>query len=74
LLAVRLKTDADGDISQILAPDFLHNPNFGYGMHARIYSYASGDEQWSIDAGIKERVERGFDAEYQVGRQRDERW
>jgi len=74
LLAVRLKTDANDDISQILAPDFLHNPNFGYGMHARIYSYASGDEQWSIDAGIKERVERGFDAEYQVGRQRDALW
>jgi len=74
LLAVILKNDDSGHISQIIAPDFLHNPNFGYGTHARIYSFASGDTQWSLVAGIKERVEREFDAEYQSGRQREERW
>jgi len=74
LLAVILKNDDSGDISQIIAPDFLHNPNFGYGAHARIYSFASNDTQWSLEAGIKERVEREADAEYQTGRERNERW
>jgi outer membrane protein assembly factor BamA len=74
LLAVYLKTDANNEISQIVAPDVLHNPNFGYGMHARIYSFASDDKQWSLVGGIKERVEREFDAEYQVGRARLENW
>jgi outer membrane protein assembly factor BamA len=74
LLAVYLKTDDNNEISQIIAPDVLHNPNFGYGMHARIYSFASNDKQWSLVGGIKERVEREFDAEYQVGRARLENW
>jgi outer membrane protein assembly factor BamA len=74
ILAVYLKTDDNNDISQIIAPDVLHNPYFGYGMHARIYSYSSNDEQWSVVGGIKERVEREFDAEYQIGRQRQETW
>jgi outer membrane protein assembly factor BamA len=74
LLAVYLKTDDNNEISQIIAPDFLHNPNFGFGTHARIYSFSSSDEQWSLVAGIKERVEREFDAEYQIGRSRLERW
>jgi outer membrane protein assembly factor BamA len=74
LLPVWLKTDEKHDIRQIIAPDVLHNPYFGYGAHARIYAYASGDEQWSLEGGIKERVEREFDAEYQIGRQREQRW
>jgi outer membrane protein assembly factor BamA len=74
LLAVILKNDDGDHISQIIAPDVYHNQNFGYGTHARIYSYASGDTQWSVVGGIEERVERGFDAEYQSGRQREDRW
>ena len=74
LLAVYLKTDSNNDISKIIAPDVLHNPYFGFGMHARIYSFSSSDEQWSLVGGIKERVEREFDAEYQTGRQREQTW
>ena len=74
LLAVVLTTGDNDHISQIIAPDFYHNQNFGYGTHARIYSYASGDTQWSVTGGIEERVERTFDAEYMSGRQRNERW
>ena len=69
-----LKTDANHDISQIIAPDIIHNPYFGYGVHGRIYNYPSTDEQWSVIGGIKQRVERGIDAEYQKGRLRDRRW
>jgi outer membrane protein assembly factor BamA len=74
LLPVILTTDDSGQISQIIAPDFYHNENFGYGMHGRIYSYASGDTQWSLVGGIEERVERQFDAEYLSGRQRETQW
>jgi len=74
LLPVWIKTDDEHEIRRIIAPDILHNPYFGYGVDGRIYAYSSKDEQWSIDAGAKERVERGADAEYQVGRLRDQRW
>jgi outer membrane protein assembly factor BamA len=74
LLPVWLKTDDNHEISRIIAPDILHNPYFGYGVDGRLYEYSSKDAQWSIDAGIKQRVERTFDAEYQLGRLRDQRW
>jgi hypothetical protein len=72
LLPVWLQTDDDHEIRRIIAPDVLHNPYFGYGVDARVYTYSSKDEQWSIDSGIKERVERDIDAEYQSGRLRDQ--
>ena len=74
LIPVWIKTDDHHDISQIIAPDILHNPYFGWGLHGRLYSYSSSDEQWNVVAGIKERVERNVDAEYQVGRLRDQHW
>jgi hypothetical protein len=74
ILPVKLVTDENGDIRSIIAPDILHNPFFGYGGHARIYDYPSADTQWSVVAGIDERVQRGFDAEYQTGRLRETRW
>ncbi len=69
-----LVTDENDDIRKIIAPDLVHNPYFGWGVHGRIYNYTSQDEQWSIVSGIQERVEREFDAEYQVGRLRETRW
>ena len=69
-----VESDENHQVRRIIAPDFLHNPYFGYGAHGRIYEYSSGDEQWSAVAGVKEKVERSFDAEYQKGRLREERW
>lgn len=74
LIPTWLKTDEHHDIRQIIAPDIIHNPYFGYGVHGRIYDYPSTDEQWSIIGGIKQRVERSIDGEYQTGRLRDRRW
>ena len=74
LLPVWLRTNDEHEIDRIIAPDVLHNSYFGYGMHARLYEYPSEDEQWSFVAGIKERVEREFDLEYQIGRARRDRW
>jgi hypothetical protein len=74
VLPVWLNTDEQHDIRRIIAPDFLHNPYFGYGMHGRVYAYPSADEQWSVIAGIWERVQRELSANYQNGRLRDGRW
>jgi outer membrane protein assembly factor BamA len=74
ILPVWLSSNDKGEISRIIAPDVLHNPYFGYGGDARIFAYPSADTQWSITAGAKERVERGFDAEYETGRLRASEW
>lgn len=74
LIPTWVTTDENRNVRRIVAPDILYNPNFGFGVHARIYSYSSADEQWSVVSGIKERVEREFDGEYQIGRSREDLW
>lgn len=74
LIPTFVTTDENHDIRRIVAPDVLYNPNFGFGVHARIFAYSSADAQWSVVAGIKERVEREFDGEYEVGRSREGPW
>jgi Omp85 superfamily domain len=74
LIPVWLVTDEEQRIRRIIAPDVLYNPNFGYGFHGRIYDYPSEDENWSVETGLKERVEREFDAEYSLGRLRQHHW
>jgi outer membrane protein assembly factor BamA len=74
LLPVWLFTDDQHRIHQIIAPDVQYNPNFGYGGHFRIYDYPSEDEQWSLIAGVNERVQRTAEAEYTFGRLRETTW
>jgi surface antigen Omp85-like protein len=74
LIPTWVTTDANHNVSRIVAPDIIYNPDFGFGVHGRVYSYSSADEQWSLTAGIKEKVERGFDGEYQIGRSREDLW
>jgi hypothetical protein len=69
-----LVTDENDDIRKIIAPDIVHNPYFGWGVHGRIYNYTSPDEQWSAIGDIFERVQRSFDGEYQLGRLRNTNW
>jgi len=69
-----LVTDENDDIRKIIAPDIIHNPYFGWGVHGRIYNYTSPDEQWSAIGGIYERVQRSLDGEYQLGRLRSTNW
>jgi hypothetical protein len=74
LIPTWVKTDENHQINRIIAPDVLHNPYFGYGVDGRVYGYTSGDEQWSVTGGIKQRVERSVDFEFQRGRLREELW
>lgn len=68
LLPVWLHTNENHDITRIIAPDVTRNPFFGWGVHGRLYSYNSQDEQWSIVGGAREKVERGLDLQYLLGR------
>ena len=74
VLPVWLQTNDQHQITRIIAPDLLHNPYFGVGAHFRVFEYPSTDEQWSVVTGIKERVERDFDYEFQKGRLRETNW
>ncbi len=74
LIPTWIQADENHEIHRIVAPDIIYSPNFGFGVHGRVYGYTSGDEQWSMVVGIKQRVERKFDAEFQRGRLRNERW
>jgi hypothetical protein len=74
ILPTWVHTNEQDEISRIIAPDLIHNPNFGWGAHGRIFDYPSENEQWSLLAGISQRVYREFDAEYQTELTRKRRW
>jgi len=74
VLPTWLHTNDEHEITRIIAPDLIHNPYFGVGGHFRIFEYPSTDEQWSVVAGVKERVEKDFDYEFQKGRLRESNW
>ncbi len=67
IIPTRLVTNSRSEITDIIAPDFMHNPYFGWGAHARILAFPSQDTQWSIVAGGEQHIESTFDAVYQTG-------
>ena len=72
IIPTRLVTNSRSEITDIIAPDFMHNPYFGWGAHARILAFPSQDTQWSIVAGGEQRIESTFDAVYETGLLREE--
>jgi hypothetical protein len=67
IIPTMLVTNSRSEITDIIAPDFMHNPYFGWGAHARILAFPSQDTNWSIVTGGEERIESTFDAIYQTG-------
>jgi hypothetical protein len=65
-----LSTNERGEIERIIAPDIIHSQYFGWGSRMRIFGYPSADTQWSVVGGLKQRVEREFDARYVGGQTR----
>ncbi len=63
-----------GELDQIIAPDLIHSQYFGWGSRMRVMEYPSEDTQWSVVGGLKQRVEREFDALYATGQARAERY
>ena len=74
ILPTWVHTNDQDEISRIIAPDLIHNPNFGWGTDGRIFDYPSENEQWSILAGISQRIYRQLDAEYQTELLRKRLW
>ena len=73
-LAAKVRTDANRNIDRIIAPDLVHNPYFGVGAHMRLYEYPSQDERWSLIGDYYQKVQRGVDGEFQIGRLRQSPW
>ena len=69
-----LHTNQANQITRIIAPDITHNPNFGLGVDARLLEFPSENTQWSIIAGVQQRVQSTFDALWQTGLLRNSRW
>ena len=74
LIAVVLSNNSEGQIDRILAPDIIKSQYFGWGARWRIFRYPSDDERWSIVGGGKQHTESEFDAEYDAGLQRSDKW
>jgi hypothetical protein len=71
MIPTMLVTNSRNEITDIIAPDVLHNPYFGWGADGRILAFPSEDTQWSIVGGAEQRVESNLDLEYQTGLLRD---
>ena len=67
MIPTMLVTNSRNEITDIIAPDILHNPYFGWGADGRILAFPSEDTQWSIVGGAEQRVESNLDLEYQTG-------
>ena len=62
-----LMTNSRSEITDIIAPDFMHNPYFGWGAHGRMLAFPSQDTQWSLVGGGEQRIESTLDAVYRTG-------
>ncbi len=71
LIPTWLHSNAQGDISRIVAALLYHNSYFGWGVGASLFNYPSPDTQWSLESDVEQRVERKVDFNYQTGRQRE---
>lgn len=67
IIPTMLVTNSRDEITEIIAPDFMHNPYFGWGAHARILAFPSQDTQWSIVGGGEQHIESTLDAVFQTG-------
>ena len=67
IIPTMLVTNSRSEIIDIIAPDVMHNPYFGWGAHGRILAFPSKDTQWSIVGGGEQHIESTFDALFQTG-------
>ncbi len=65
-----IRTNAQSEIDEIIAPDVIRNQYFGWGSRMRVFGYPSVDEEWMVVGGGKQRVEREFDARFVSGETR----
>ncbi len=59
-----LKTDSNGHIRDIWAPQYLFNPLVGHGGSLSYFGYPSDNEQYRASVWYSEKVDRGIDFGY----------
>jgi hypothetical protein len=67
MIPTLLVTNDRSEITDIIAPDIVHNPYFGWGGDGRILAFPSEDTQWSIVGGGEQHVQSSLDALYETG-------
>ncbi len=67
MIPTMLVTNDRSEITEIIAPDIVHNPYFGWGADGRILGFPSENTQWSIVGGAEQRVQSSLDAVYETG-------
>jgi hypothetical protein len=74
LIPVWLRNNEQGEIERIIAPDVIRSQYFGWGSRFRVFRFPSPDRNWSAVGGLKQHVEREFDAVYADGIARTAQW
>lgn len=67
IIPTMLVNNSRNEITDIIAPDIMHNPYFGWGGHGRILAFPSQDTQWSIVGGGEQHIESTLDMVYETG-------
>jgi hypothetical protein len=67
IIPTMLVTNSSSEITDIIAPDIVHNPYFGFGGDGRILAFPSENTQWYIVGGAEQRVQSNLDLDYQTG-------
>lgn len=59
-----LKSDAKGALTDIIAPQYLHNPDIGETVTLNYFGYPSDTEQYSAVASYSTKIQRDIDINY----------
>ena len=59
-----LKSDAKGELTDIFAPQYLHNPSIGETVSVNYFGYPSDTEQYSAVASYSTKIQRDIDLNY----------
>lgn len=59
-----IKSNAKGDLTDIFAPQYLHNPSIGETVSMNYFGYPSDNEQYSAVASYSTKIQREIDLNY----------
>ncbi|HNI67366.1 MAG TPA: hypothetical protein PKV55_04985, partial [Nitrospira sp.] len=59
-----LKSNAKGELTDIYAPQYLHNPSIGETFSVNYFGYPSDTEQYSAVASYSTKIQRDIDLNY----------
>lgn len=59
-----LSSNAKGDLTHIIAPQYLHNPNIGETVTLNYFGYPSDNEQYNLVATYSTKIQRNIELNY----------